>query len=72
VTRAKAFPVAVGDRFQASNGEIWTVTERGLFGAPHWVISNDRNRQTTCHSKTLATMERIAHATVTEFGALTW
>lgn len=71
-TKQKPFRVAVGDRFQTRSGNVWIVTERGLFGRPHWVISEDRNRQTLMHSRELARLKRLEPCKLNVYGMPDW
>lgn len=51
-------PIHVGDRFQ-SGATIYIVTEVGRFGAPNWVVTEDRRRQGLFHHHELRAMTRL-------------
>jgi hypothetical protein len=56
---SKRIPIRVNDRFEASDGTVWIITECGLFGRPYWIVSEDRNRQTCMSRASLERMKRL-------------
>lgn len=59
--RADKTPIHEGDRFR-SGKTVYIVTEVGRFGAPNWVVTEDRRAQRLFHHRELRTMTRLPSA----------